>query len=450
MSKHSQKDRAKITALSHEGRGIAHVNNKTTFILGALPGETVEFRYAKYHRQFDEGIAIRVEEPSLARVAARCEYFGVCGGCSLQHMAPGAQIQHKESVLLERLKHIGHAVPLEILPALRGEIFGYRNRARLSAHYRSKDNKVAVGFREQNSHFVTDINMCPILEPRVGNKIEAISQLLLSLDAKAKIPQIEIVVTDAICALVIRHLIPLSEADLKQIDEFALENNFHIYLQPKGNESVYLRSRDPSSQQIDSAALEYHIEKHQVRIQFQPLQFTQINSEMNLKMVDRAIELLAPTQDDRILDLFCGVGNFTLPLARYAGSVVGVEGDSAAVSQAQKNAELNGITNAEFFTANLFDNSAGAPWAKGQYDKILLDPPRAGAQEIIPLIAKFQPSRIVYVSCHTATLARDVKHFLELGYTLEKAGVMDMFPHTQHAEAIALLTAKKHEHSRRT
>ncbi len=437
MAKIFEKHLAKVTSLSHDGRGIAHINKKTTFIFGALPGEEVEFRYTKMHSQYDEGSILEVLQAADSRVKPRCEFFGICGGCSLQHVNPRVQLEHKETVLMERLEHIANAKPLEMMPVLHDEIWGYRHRARLSVHYRSHKNKVVVGFREQNSHLVADISHCDVLAPVIGDKISALSSMLSSLSVKAQIPQIEIAVTPKITALVIRHLAPLKEEDFFLIEKFADENQFYLYLQPKGNQSIYLHY--PKKEGV---SLEYEIPNHRVRIQFQPLQFTQINPNINLKMIDLAIQLLEPTQKDHILDLFCGIGNFTLPLARYCESVVGIEGDHHSVLQAKKNTGLNDIKNAEFFTANLFDKCEDAPWAGRRYDKLLLDPPRAGAKEIIPLIKHFQPSRIVYVSCHSATLARDIKTLLELGYTLEKAGMMDMFPHTQHAEAIALLTKK--------
>lgn len=437
MSKYFEKHSATISGLSHDGRGIAHINKKITFIFGALPGESVEFRYTKFHRQFDEGAVLNVLEAAPERVTPRCAFFAICGGCSLQHMDPNFQLQHKEAVLLEHLRHIGQTSPREILPPLQDTLWGYRHRARLSVHDSAKKNKVKVGFREQNSHFVADITRCEVLAPVIGDKIEAFSALLFQLKAKAQIPQIEIAVTEKISALVIRHLVPLCEDDLAKIEAFAKDNHFTLYLQPKGSSSIHLYPEK------ENFALEYEIPAHQLNMQFQPWQFTQINPRVNVKMIDRALELLEPQENERILDLFCGIGNFTLPLARYCQQVVGVEGDNEAVQQARKNAQLNSISNAEFFTANLFENCEGAAWAsRTHYDKILLDPPRAGAQEIMPLLKRFNAPRIVYVSCNSATLARDIKILVEMGYNLEKAGIMDMFPHTQHAESIALLRKK--------
>lgn len=443
MTKPIEKQFATISALSHEGRGIAHIENKTTFIFGALPGEEVEFRYTRRHRQYDEGTVIRILKASPSRIRPRCAFFGVCGGCALQHLNIEDQLAHKESVLSERFQHISHILPRENLTPLHDEPWGYRHRARLSVHYSLQKQKVVVGFREQHSHRVADITHCEVLAPAFGPKIKALADMLNLLSVKDKIPQIEIAITDTVCALIIRHLAVLNEEDLKHIDAFAQTHQCCIYLQAKGPESLVFRASG-SHLENKAAILEYSLPLHQVRIQFQPLQFTQINPRINVKMIDRAIELLAPTEDDHILDLFCGIGNFTLPLARYCKSITGVEGDPHSVSQARHNAKLNDIKNASFFTANLFEGNDGEPWARGPFNKVLLDPPRAGAKEILPLIHRLQPSHIVYVSCHSATLARDIHSLLELGYTLEKAGMMDMFPHTQHAEAIALLQ-KKHD-----
>lgn len=437
MSKYYEKHTAKIDALSHDGRGIARIKNKTTFIFGALPGEEIEFRYTKFHRQFDEGTTLTVLKASPDRVKPLCQFFGVCGGCALQHMDHALQLKNKQTVLIDHLRYLGETEAREILPPLQDQIWGYRHRARLSAHFNAKKNKVSVGFREQNSHFVADISRCDVLAPVIGEKLPELSDLLSTLEAKAQIPQVEIAISSKVSALILRHLSPFSPNDLQRIRDFAEKYNFFIYFQPKNAASLHLFYPEEKD-----FSLEYAIPKHELRLQFQPSHFTQINPALNLKMIDQALELLEPKPHERILDLFCGIGNFTLPLARYSKSVVGVEGDEASVKQAIKNAELNNIKNTAFFKANLFENGEHAAWAQEAYDKILLDPPRAGAKEIIPLLKRFQASSIVYVSCNTATLARDIKLLRELGYTLEKTGMMDMFPHTQHSEAIALLKRK--------
>ncbi len=423
---------ATISALSHEGRGIARIDQKTTFIRGALPGETVEFEYTKQHSRFDEGVATRIIIASDDRTTPLCKYFGVCGGCSLQHLSRKAQIQHKEAALLDQLQRIGHATPRQILPALESREWGYRYRARFHVGYHAKDNTMKIGFLQQKSNQIVDIPSCPILDSRINALLKKISNCLGLLQVKSSISQMDITVAQARCVLGFHTFTPFSSSDQKILEKFCEENDCDWYaMNEKSNQA---------HDEAIKAPLEYWIEKHNVRIQFQPTHFTQINPDINVKMIDQAIALLEPKSSDSILDLFCGVGNFTLPIARYAGSVVGVEGNASSVLQATKNAKLNNLPHASFFVDNLFKPDVQSVWAKGSYTKIIIDPPRAGAKEIIPWIAQVKPSRIVYISCDTATLARDVQLLLALGYTLHQAGVMDMFPHTEHTEAIALLT----------
>ena len=439
---------AAITALSHEGRGIARIDNKTIFIQGALPEEIVEFQYTKQHSRFDEGIVTKILKPSYARITPHCQYFGICGGCSLQHLSTQSQVQHKESTLLERLAHISHAEAIDLLPALQGEQWGYRHRARLRVCYHADDNTLEIGFLKNNSHQIVNIQSCPILNESMNMILENIPHCLLALEAKAFVWQIEITVTNALCAVGLYHTQSLGHHDRQKLEEFAQKYHCEMYclIESAPHQKRKIEKNDvpePNAALISlPMPLEYAMDKHQVRIQFQPTHFTQINPDMNLKMIDRAIELLETNSNDCILDLFCGVGNFTLPLARYAGAVVGVEGNTSAVMQAKKNAELNDILNAKFFSENLFKPNLQSAWAKGRYTKIIIDPPRAGAKEMIPWIATCKPSHIVYISCDTATLTRDIKLLLEQGYTLSKAGIMDMFPHTEHTEAIALLIGK--------
>lgn len=428
---------AVIHNLSHDGRGVAKVNDKATFVFGALPGETVTFHHTRFKSQYNEGQVVEILKPSPDRVPAKCEAFGICGGCVLQHFDPEKQIHHKEAVFLERLQHQADTQPKQVLEPITDALWSYRHKARLSVRYVAKKGKVIVGFRERNANYVANIDRCEVLTPKVGEKITAISDVLLQLEAKAEIAQIEVAVTETQTALILRHLVPLSEHDLAILDNFAKEQNFYLYLQPKGLDSIYLRA--PKN---ENPLLHYQLNDYDLTIQFHPFQFTQVNPAINQKMIARTLELLELNKEDRVLDLFCGIGNFTLPMARFAEKVVGVEGDRTAVEMAKENARTNQIQNTEFYTSNLFEDCQNAAWAKQSYDKILLDPPRSGAKDVLPLINKWKPSRIVYVSCHTASLARDVKTLLEYGYQLEKAGVMDMFPHTAHSEAIALLTRK--------
>jgi 23S rRNA (uracil1939-C5)-methyltransferase len=425
-----------VTQLSHEGRGIAHVNGKTTFLFGGLPGETVQCRYSKLHRQYDEGTVVEVLEKSVDRVIPRCAHFGVCGGCSLQHLSPDAQRAHKQSVLLEHFQHQADCQPKEILPPLHGASWSYRRKARLSVRFVPKKEAVLVGFRERGTSYVAQIQQCEILHPSIGLKIKALSELFMQCDMKAHIAQLEIAIGDNATAIVLRHLAPLPQGDIDKLVTFAQNNQLHLYFQPGGADTVHpVYPENPD-------ALFYDIPDFQIRMHFQPTHFTQINQEMNLKMLARAVDLLQLEKTDRVLDLFCGIGNFSLPIAKHCAEVIGVEGAESSIIQAKINAQENNITNTQFFTQDLAGDFQQAPWYQNTFDKILLDPPRVGAQEIIPHIKTWQPKRIVYVSCNPITLARDTKELLALGYELEKAGIMDMFPHTEHVEAIALFIKK--------
>lgn len=429
---------AEISALSHDGRAIAHIHGKTTFLHGGLPNETVEFRYLRKHRQYDEGYVVNVLKPAEHRIAPKCPHFGVCGGCSVQHLTQDAQITFKQSVLLEQLNHIGHTVPDTILPPLIAEHWNYRRKARLGVKYVRSKNKVIVGFRELNGRYLANISSCIVLHPSVGEKIEALGQLIANLHAFQSIPQIEVAVDDQITALVFRHLEALSESDLQKLEQFAQQENFHIYLQPGGIGSVH-RLWPKMAEQL----LNYQIPAHNVSIYFRPTDFTQINYEINLKMIDRAIDLLEIEKEDRVLDLFCGLGNFTLPLARYCHSITGVEGDTQLVQRAQENAKINAIENANFYCTNLQSDFSHDAWAQQHYDKILLDPPRTGALDAVKQFNKLNAKAIVYISCNPATLARDSKEIIEQGFKLKQAGVMDMFPHTSHVESIAHFVRKR-------
>lgn len=424
---------ATVTQLSHEGRGITQCDGKTTFLFGALPNETVQFKYLRCHRQYDEGQVIAVDNASSERVVPRCTHFDNCGGCSLQHLSQQAQIQHKQNVLLEHLEHQANCKPKITAAPIQGPQWGYRRKARLSVRDVHKKNKVLVGFRERNGRFVTDISSCEVLHPSVGEKIELLSQLLMSLETKSDIPQIEVAVGDNATVIIIRHLQPLPATDLEKLISFSKDHHLRLYLQPKGPESIYAASPDTINE-----PLYYDIPAYNIRMPFEPTQFTQVNQDINLKMLDQAIDWLALQPTDHVLDLFCGIGNFSLPIAKKCQHVVGVEGSSSSIEQAIHNAKLNQISNADFYTHDLTLPVTLTPWHKKHFDKILLDPPRAGAKELMPIIKQWSPSRIVYVSCNPITLARDTKYLLDLGYRLEKAGVMDMFPHTQHVEAMAL------------
>ncbi|HLB56909.1 MAG TPA: 23S rRNA (uracil(1939)-C(5))-methyltransferase RlmD [Coxiellaceae bacterium] len=423
---------ATVTELNHEGRGIARVNGKATFLFGALAGETVQFQYSKYHRQYDEGAVVDVIEKSPDRVIPKCKHFGVCGGCSLQHMNSDAQRTHKQAVLLEHLQHQADCVPAEILPPIYADSWEYRRRARLSVRFVTKKNAVLVGFRERGSSFVAQLESCDILHPSIGKKIKLLGELLMQCEMKSHIAQIEVAIGDNVSAIVVRHLVELPKSDIEKLILFSRDNNLQLYFQPEGTDSIHaVYPENPDR-------LFYEIPDQQIKIYFKPSQFTQINQAVNIKMISRAIELLDLQKTDRVLDLFCGIGNFSLPIAKYCAEVIGVEGSENAIAQAQNNAQENNIHNTQFFTQDLSVDLSHAAWSQNQFDKIILDPPRVGAKELIPYFAIWKPKRIVYISCNPITLARDTKDLLQLGYTLEKAGVMDMFPHTEHVEAIAV------------
>jgi len=421
-----------ITDLSHDGRGVAHVDGKALFVAGALPGERVSLRALTRHRHFDEAKVESVLKASPDRIEPRCIHFGVCGGCALQHLAPAAQIAAKQRVLAENFERIGKVASERWLDPLTSEPWGYRRKGRLSVKWVAKKDKALVGFREDNPRFVADLSICHTLLPEVGHRIAAIGELVGSLDAKRDIAQIEIAAGDATVALVFRHLQPLSDEDIARLKAFAQQHDLAILLQPGGPDSV--RALWP-----ETIALSFRIPDSNVDIAFKPLDFVQVNAGMNRLMIAHALALLDPQPEDRVLDLFCGLGNFTLPLARRVGSVVGVEGDAGLVARARENAAANGITNAEFFAADLAADQRGAPWAVRDYDKLLFDPPRSGAAAMLEYLPRKKTRRIVYVSCHPGSLARDAGTLVQQhGFRLVAAGVMDMFPHTAHVESIAL------------
>jgi 23S rRNA (uracil1939-C5)-methyltransferase len=424
--------RADVIDMSHDGRGVARVDDKVTFIHGALPGETVDFIYTDRRRSRDEGQVVDVIEPSPQRVSPRCDSFGICGGCSLQHMDPAAQIASKQAILLDNLQQIGKVGPERVLPPLTNEApWGYRRKARLGVKDVPRKGRVLVGFRERGSSFVSEVEACHVLHPRVGLLLPALSRLIGQLSISRRLPQIEMAMDDARCVLILRVLDPLSAADRALLEDFQARHDVVFYLQPGGPETV-----EPLSRPVE---LHYQLPDYDLTLGFLPGDFTQVNSEINRKMIERAMTLLEPAGDDAVLDLFCGIGNFTLPIARHAARVVGVEGDPGLVARARENAQRNGLDNASFFTADLYGELVVEPWKQQAFDKALLDPPRSGAQQVLELLPRQGVRRIVYVSCYPGTLARDAGELVHRhGYRLRSAGVMDMFPHTAHVESIAL------------
>lgn len=424
---------AEIEGFSHDGRGLTHIDGRVTFVDGGLPGERVELRYTALKRDFAEAAVVRVLKASPSRSVPKCEYFGRCGGCSFQHIDPDRQIEIKQRILEEQFRRIGHLDNIPFWPPIRGPVWAYRDKARLGVKYVAKKQKVLVGFREKASHLIADVGHCEILNPRVGNKLVEIGELINGLSIRDRIPQIEIAAGESACVLVFRNLADASADDRRQLRDFGRRHDFTIYLQPNGPDSLF--AVDESKTQT----LNYTLPSQNVTFHFKPLQFTQVNVELNRRMVDRAIELLDPGPNDRVIDLFCGIGNFTLPISRYVSRVVGVEGSRELIERARKNAEINRIENARFQVADLGSDLQHRDWCRDSYTMAVLDPSRAGAEEILKYFPRWGVKRLVYVSCNPATLARDSGILTRaFGYRIEGAGVMDMFPQTSHVESIAL------------
>lgn len=428
---------AVMTGLSHDGRGVTTVDGKKVFVHGALPGERVRVRLTGRQRRYDEGEAVGILEASPDRVEPRCPHFGLCGGCALQHLAPDAQVGAKQDSLLQNLERIGNVEPARVLEPLRGPTWNYRRKARLSVRDVKAKGRVLVGFRERQGKFVADMDSCEILDERAARMLPLLPALVASLSRPDRVPQFEVACGDTVCALVLRHLEPLEDADVERLRRFAREHDIAILLQPGGPDSIV--PLEPAEVSLDFALPDFDLV-----LGFGASDFVQVNAELNRKMVAHAVELLAPAPTDRALDLFCGLGNFTLPLARRAAETIGVEGDPALIDRARDNARRNGIDNARFHVADLSVDPAGAPWLQGGFERVLLDPPRSGAAAVLPSVAAAEPVRIVYVSCHPASLARDAGTLVhDHGYRLVAAGVMDMFPHTGHVESIAVFDRKR-------
>ncbi len=424
-----------IESLNQEGKGVAHLDGKTIFVSGALPGEKVLAKYLKKQKRYDEAAVVEVIKASPKRIEPRCKHFGICGGCSLQHLSDEDQISAKQDALLETLQRLGKVTPASILPALTNDSpWGYRRKARLGVKYVHKKEKVLVGFRERGTSFITETEVCHVLHPSVGLLITPLAELVGGLSIKDKIPQIEVAIDDSQVILIFRILESLSNEDKDLLLAFGKKHNVFVYTQSGGPDTVSPLDGVPVS-------LSYSLPDQQVTHDFLPTDFTQVNTDINSKMINRALELLDLNPDHKVLDLFCGLGNFTLPIARKVKEVVGVEGDDNLVKRAGENATKNGISNARYYMANLFETLQGQPWLNEKFNRILLDPPRSGAIEMVEQIENFNADRIVYVSCYPGTLARDLDVLVnQKGYTLEAAGVMDMFPHTGHVESIALLS----------
>ncbi|MDH5225906.1 MAG: 23S rRNA (uracil(1939)-C(5))-methyltransferase RlmD [Gammaproteobacteria bacterium] len=427
-------EEADIVDLTHEAAGVARIDGKTVFVADALPGERVLLRRTHRQRKLDYAVTEQVLRASRDRVTPKCPHFGLCGGCALQHLAPEAQLEFKQTQLIENLARLGSVQAERLLPPLRGPVWNYRRRARLGIKLVPRKGKVLVGFRERSSPYVADLHECHVLVEPVGALMTPLGRMVEQLTIASRVPQAEVAVADAAVVLVLRVLDPPAAADLERMAAFEREHGVCIYLQPGGPDTV--APLDPSQ---DAVPLHYRLPAHDVTIDFEPTDFVQINGALNEHMIDRALAMLEPARTDTVLDLFCGLGNFSLPLARRTAQVVAVEGDDALVRRARRNADRNSVTNVEFHVADLFKDVAGLPWARRAYDRVLLDPPRAGAKEILPVAAASGAKRVVYISCHSGSLARDAGLLVrEHGFRLTAAGVMDMFPHTTHVEAMAV------------
>jgi len=421
-----------ISDLSHDGRGVGRIDDKVVFVHGALPGERVSARLTGRNRRFDEAVVLAVDAPSGERVAPECPWFGYCGGCALQHLDQLAQLEWKQQRLAENFRRIGKVEPEAWMAPIFAEPWNYRRRARLSARNVPGKGRVLVGFREIGGRYVADIEACRILHPAFADRLMELSALIGRLSIPDRIAQIECAAGDESAAIVLRHLVPLTSSDEKALVDWSEQTGIAVWLQPAGPDSVTLLW--PEKHQLS-----YRLDAFDLRLDFHPQQFIQINAAVNRRLTRKAVELMGAGPEDRILDLFCGLGNFSLPLATRAGEVLGVELDESLVESGAANAAVNGIQNARFVAADLMQSVEALGWMRQSFDGVLIDPPRSGAAEILPLVAATGAATVVYISCDPATLARDAdilsNHY---GYRLEKAGIADMFPHTAHVESLAL------------
>ncbi len=426
---------AVIESLDHEGRGVAHVEGKAIFIDGALPGERVEYESYRVKPRYEQADAARVLKASAQRVTPRCAYFGTCGGCSMQHLDPVAQAAAKQRVLEDALRHIGGVQPQIVYSAIHGPAWRYRDRARLSVRLVPSKGGVRVGFHERRSSYIIDMRSCDILPQHVSALLPRLRELIAGLSIADRVPQVEVAVTEATTVLVFRHLLPLSARDADALAAFADAEGVQVWTQPGGPDTA------APLRPADGSGLSYTLPEFGVGLDFRPTDFTQVNIHINRLLIRRAMQLLDPRPGERIADLFCGLGNFSLPIARRGATVVGIEGSEALVARARDNARRNGLDgHTEFHAANLFEATEDSLAALGRLDKLLIDPPREGAVAVVKALGAQQlPARIVYVSCNPATLARDAAVLVhEKGYLLRGAGIANMFPQTSHVESIAL------------
>jgi 23S rRNA (uracil1939-C5)-methyltransferase len=423
-----------IESLDHEARGITRLDGKTIFVEGALPGERVEYASFRKKPTFEMAHLVNVISASPSRVEPKCPHFGVCGGCAMQHMDASAQVAAKQRVMEDSLWHIGRVRPEQILSPTQGLPWGYRHRARLGVRKVPKKGGMLVGFHERRSSYIADIRQCEILPPHVSALLMPLRELFGALSIADRLPQVEVSVGANCTALVLRILMPLTTPDERLLREFADRHDVVFYLQPKGPETVYRFYPLPGD------GLSYTLPEFAIDLDFRPTDFTQVNHGVNEILVRRALRLLDPRPGERIADMFCGLGNFTLPIGRSGAFVLGIEGNEGLVQRGRASALANGLAdNVEFGVANLFECTPESLTALGPFDKMLIDPPREGALELVKALGASAPGRIVYVSCNPATLARDAAILVSVhGYRFVAAGAVNMFPHTAHVESIAI------------
>ena len=442
-------DWLEVESLDLEGQGIAHRSEgegagKVVFIEGALPTERVQVSVSRKKNQWEQGQISALARESSQRVRPGCPHFGLhggaCGGCKMQHLHPAAQVAAKQRVLEDNLWHLAKVKAERILRPIEGPAWGYRNRARLSVRYVQKKGVVLVGFHERKSRYVADMQVCPVLPARVSAMLMPLRELVAGMDQRDRLPQIELAAGDVVTALVLRHLEPLTAADLQRLRDFGVTHQVQWWLQPKGPDTVHLLDEG-------GPVLAYGLPEFGITMPFKPTDFTQVNPYINQVLVGRALRLLAPAPQHRVIDWFCGLGNFTLPLATLARQVLGIEGSETLVARARENAARNGLAErTQFEASNLFELDAVALRALGRADRWLVDPPREGAFALAKAVADLHaagdwqgPERIVYVSCNPATLARDAGLLVHQGgYRCTAAGVVNMFPHTAHVESMAV------------
>jgi 23S rRNA (uracil1939-C5)-methyltransferase len=420
-----------IIDLTHDGQGVADLGDRRVFVAGALPGERVSVLPRRRRRRYEEAQLIEILEPAAARVSPPCEYFGRCGGCALQHLAYEAQVQFKESVVREAFSRLAGIEPGEWLPAITGPEWNYRRRARLGVRFVEGKDRVLVGFRERGARFITDMETCRVLVHPMDTVPGDLARMIAGTTLQRRLPQAELAVGDTARAVVLRVLDKPSSEDLRRFADFGRERDIDMFIQPGGPGSV--EALDPEG----ATPLAYALAGFGVTLEFAATDFVQVNAQVNASLVRRTVGLLDVGAADRVLDLYCGLGNFSLPLATRAGEVLGVESDAGLVARAARNALSNGLGNARFVTADL----AAPEWSfmRESWDLALLDPPRSGAPAAVAQMGRMGPRRLAYISCHPATLARDAKELVtRQGYRLIAAGIADMFPHTHHVEAMAL------------